>query len=122
MCDHVKVMRASRRSLVAGVGCALLLAVVLCPLMATAAATPAASSCHDRPGRDHHGDGAPAFTCCATVVAAASVKAAPEADAASTPAVQHEVYAVHHTAWHAEDPRPRSASPPLFVRHASLLI
>ena len=122
MCDHGEVMRTSRRSLVAGVGCALLAALFLCPLMATAAATPAASSCHDRPAQDHHGDGTPAFTCCATVVAVASIKAAPEADAALTPAVEHHVQSVHHTTWRADDPRPRSASPPLFVRHASLLI
>ena len=123
MCDYGKVMRTSRRSLVAGVSCALLAAVFLCPLMATAAATPAASSCHDRPAhQDHHGDGAPAFTCCATVVAVASIKAAPEADAALTPAVEREVQSVHHTTWRADDPRPRSASPPLFVRHAALLI
>lgn len=122
MCDHGKVMRTSRRPLAAGIGCALLAAVFLCPLMATAAATPAASSCHDRPAQDHHGDGTPAFTCCATVVAVASIKAAPEADAALTPAVERDVQSVHHTTWHADDPRPRAASPPLFVRHASLLI
>ena len=122
MCDHGRVMRTSRRPLVAGVGCALLAVVFLCPLMATAAATPAASSCHDRPAQNHHGDGTPAFTCCATVVAVASIKAAPEAEPASTPAVERDVLSVHHTAWHADDPRPRSASPPLFVRHASLLI
>ena len=122
MCDHGKVMRTSRRTLAAGVGCTLLAAVFLCPLMATAAATPAASSCHDRPAQDHHGDGTPAFTCCATVVAVASIKAAPQADAALTPAVEREAHAVPRSAWHADDPRPRSASPPLFVRHAALLI
>ncbi|MCY4123233.1 MAG: hypothetical protein OXG72_20185 [Acidobacteria bacterium] len=115
-------MRTSRRPLAAGVGCTLLAAVFLCPLMATAAATPAASSCHDRPAQDHHGDGTPAFTCCATVVAVASIKAEPEADAALTPAVEHHSQSVHHTTWHAENARPRSASPPLFVWHASLLI
>lgn len=114
-------MRPKRRSL-AVVGCALLAAIVLCPLMATAAVTPAASSCHDRQAPDHHGDGSPAFTCCATVVAAASVKAAPDTEAAVTPAVEREAQSAPHTAWHAEDPRPRSPSPPLFVRHASLLI
>ena len=106
----------------AGVGCALLAAILLCPLMATVAATPSAPSCHDRPAQDHHGDGSAAFTCCATVVTAGSVKTVPEADAALPPAVEREVHAVHHTARHAEDPRPRSARPPLFVRHASLLI
>ena len=108
----------------AGVGWSLLAAILLCPLMATAAATPAAPSCHDRPAHDHHGDGSPAFTCCATVVTAASVKAAPEAeaDAALPSAVERERHTMQHAGWHADHPRPRSAAPPLFLRHASLLI
>ena len=110
-------MRARRRSLVAGVASALLAAVVLCPLMATAAATPAASSCHDRPTQDHHGDTSTAFTCCATVVAKPSVPA--DADAAAPPAVEREPHPAPPV-WHADHPRPRSTSPPLFVRYASL--
>ena len=122
MCDHGDVMRSHRRSFVAGIGCALLAAIVLCPLMATAASASSASSCHDRTTRDHHGDTGAALTCCATVVAAASLKAAPEADAASTPAVEPETRFAPHPGRHVEHPPPRSASPPLFVRHASLLI
>lgn len=114
-------MRA-RRSFVAVVGSALLAAIVLCPLMATAAPEAAASSCHERPARNHHGDGSPAFTCCATVVAAAALKATPEADAALAPAVELEPQRVQHTLRHVEHAPPRSASPPLFVRHSSLLI
>jgi hypothetical protein len=114
--------RADRRAFVAGVGGVLLAAIVLCPLMATAAPASTASSCHDRPAHDHHGDGSPAFTCCATVVAAAALKAAPEADAALAPAVERETRAVPHTGWRVEHPPPRAASPPLFVRHAALLI
>ena len=115
-------MRGWRRSFVLGVGSTLLAAVVLCPLMAAAAEMPAASSCHDHPAQDHHGDTSPAFTCCAPVVAAASVKAAPEVAAALPPAVHVEPHPAPHAGWHADHPRPRSASPPLFVRHASLLI
>ncbi len=114
-------MRVRRRSLVAGVASALLAAVVLCPLLATAAATPAASSCHDRPTQDHHGDTSTAFTCCATVIAKPSVPAGADADAAAPPAVEREPHPAQHL-WHADHPRPRSTSPPLFVRHASLLL
>lgn len=115
-------MPVRRRSFVAVVGSALLAAIVLCPLMATAAPASTAAGCHDRPAQNPHGDGSPAFTCCATVVAAASVKAAPEADAALAPAVELEPYRAHHTLPHVEPAPPRSASPPLFVRHAALLI
>ncbi|MCY4636923.1 MAG: hypothetical protein OXG04_20905 [Acidobacteria bacterium] len=115
------MLRTGRRRIVGGVGCALLAAIVLCPLMATAAATPAASSCHDRP-QDHHGDTSAAFTCCATVVVKPSVPAASEADAAPVPAVEGERYAAPHIGWHADHPRPQSVSPRLFLRHASLLI
>ena len=86
-----------------------------------AAATPAASSCHDRPTQDHHGDTSTAFTCCATVIAKPSVPAGADADAAAPPAVEREPHPAQHL-WHADHPRPRSTSPPLFVRHASLLL
>ena len=105
----------------AGVGRALLASILLCPLMATVAATPAASSCHDRP-QDHHGDTSVAFTCCATVVVKPSVQADPEADSAPAPAVDGERHPAPRTEWHTGHPRPRSVSPPLFLRHASLLI
>ena len=114
-------MRGWCRSFVLGVGSSLLGAMVLCPLMAAAAAMPAATSCHDGPTEDHHGETA-AFTCCAPLVAAAKSKAAPEAVTALPTAVE----TVPHPAWRAEGradrPRPRFASPPIFVRHASLLI
>ena len=104
----------------AGVGCALLAVIVLCPLMATAAATPSVSSCHDRQAPDHHGDTSAAFTCCATVVVKPSVQAAPEADATLAPAVDAVRHPARQTGWHANHPRPGSASPPLFLRYASL--
>ena len=119
MCDDGGMLRTRRRSFP---GCALLAAILLCPLMATLAATPAAPSCHDRPAQDHHGDGSAAFTCCATVVVKPSVQAAPEADATPAFAVEGERHAAPHTGWRADHPRPRSVSPPLFLRHASLLI
>ena len=122
MCDDGGMLRTGCRQAVAGVGCSLLAAIVLCPLMATAAATPAASSCHDRP-QDHHGDTSAAFTCCATVVVKPSVQAAPEADAALSPALEGERHAAPYTAGrHAGHPRPRSVSPALFLRHAALLL
>ena len=116
------MLRTGCRRVVAGVGCAVLAAIVLCPLMATAAAVPAASSCHDRP-QDHHGDTSAAFTCCATVVVKPSVQAAHEGDAALPPALEGERHAAPYTAgWRADHPRPQTVSPPLFLRHASLLL
>ena len=113
--------RRWRRSFVLGVGSSLLGAMVLCPLMAAAAAMPAATSCHDGPAEDHHGETS-AFTCCAPLVAAAKLKAAPEAVAASPPAVETVPLPAQRADRRADDPRPRFASPPLFVQHASLLI
>ena len=102
--------------------CALLAAFVLCPLMANAAAAPAVSSCHDRPSQDHHGDTSAAFTCCATVVVTALVHTSDESDAAPPAAVERRPHRAQDAAWRADRPRPRSAPPPLFLRHASLLI
>ena len=91
------------------------------PRAPMAAAMPAATSCHDGPAEDHHGDTS-AFTCCAPLVAAAKLKAAPEAVAASLPAVETVPHPARRADRRAPDPRPRSVSPPFFVRHASLLI
>lgn len=107
--------RRWRRSFVLGVGSSLLGAMVLCPLM------PAATSCHDGPVEDHHGETS-AFTCCAPLVAASKLKATPEAVAASLPAVETVRHPARHADRRAPDPRPRSVSPPFFVQHASLLI
>ena len=122
LCDDGVMLRGWRRSFVLGVGSTLLAAVVLCPLMVAAAAMPAASSCHDQPAQDHHGDTSPAFTCCAPVVAAVAAKVAPDAVAALPPAVGIAPHASPQAEWHVDHPRPRSVSPPLFVQHASLLI
>ena len=115
-------MTRTRRSLARGVASALLAAVVACPLMVTAAATPAGSSCHDRPAEDHHGDSAAAFTCCATVVVATSVQTAQDADALVPSAAASERHPAPRTVTAGELPRPRSMSPPLFLQHAALLI
>ena len=108
------------RSLVAGVGCLVLAAVVfLCPL--TAVAAPAAGSgCHDRPAPDHHGETSAAFVCCAAVDAAPAAQVAAEAEvaAASPAAVRPAPHPVRRAGRH----RPESASPPLFVRYSSLLL
>lgn len=114
-------MRGWRRSFVLGVGSSLLGAMVLCPLMAAAAAMPAATSCHDGPAEDHHGETS-AFTCCAPLVAAVKSKAAPEAVTALPPAGQMAPRLAWRTERRADRPRPGPASPPLFVQHASLLI
>ena len=122
LCDDGSMLRGWRRSFVLGVGSTLLAAVVLCPLMTAAAAMPAASSCHDQPAQDRHGETSPAFTCCAPVVAAVAAKAAPDVVAALPPAVDVAPHASRRAERHADHPRPRSVSPPLFVQHASLLI
>ena len=102
--------------------CALLAPFVLCPLMANAAAAPAVSSCHDQPSQDHHGDTSAAFTCCATVVVTALVHTSDESEAAPPAAVERWLHEAQHAAWHTDRSRPRSAPPPLFLRHASVLI
>lgn len=114
-------MRAWRRSFVLGVGSSLLGAMVLCPLMAVAAAMPAATSCHGGPAEEHHGETS-AFTCCDPLVAVANLKGAPEAVPALPPAVEVGPHPARRTERRVGDARPRSASPPLFVQHASLLI
>ena len=114
-------MRGWRRSFVLGVGSSLLGAMVLCPLMAAAAAWPAATSCHDGPAEDHHGETS-AFTCCAPLVAVAKLKAAPEAAVALPSALEAVPHPVRRADRRGDQPRPRSVSPPLFVQHASLLI
>lgn len=104
----------------AGVGCLVLAAVVLCPLTAVVAATASGSGCHDRPSRDHPGETSAAFVCCAAVDAAPAAQAAAEAEvaAASPAAVPPAPPAVRRPG----RPRPGSESPPLFVRYSSLLI
>lgn len=121
-CETMAVMTGTPRSLARGVACALLAAVVACPLMVTVAATPAGSSCHDRPAEDHHGDSAAAFTCCATVVVAASLQTAHDADALLPAAAATERHPGQRNLPSGAVPRPRSMSPPLFLQHASLLI
>lgn len=121
-CETMTLMARTRRSLARGVASALLAAVVACPLMVTAAATPAGSGCHDRPAEDHHGDSAAAFTCCATVVVAPSVQTAHDADALLPAAAATERYPAQRALPSADVPPPQSMSPPLFLRHASLLI
>ncbi len=116
------MMLARRRSLVAAIGSTLMAALVVCPLMATAAATPAAPSCHDRPAPEQHGDTSTAVTCCAIAAAATSATHAPDVGHALPPTVDRGQHAPQHTPLHADHPRPRSAPPPLFVRHAALLI
>ena len=115
--------RTWRRSLVAGVASAVLGAMVLCTMMATLAAAPAASSCHESPAEDRHGDTSVAFTCCPSVVKTAAVQVGPECETAVLPpAVEHGGLLAPRPARYADHPPALSESPPLFLRHASLLL
>ena len=113
-----------QRWLTAGASCALLAAMLVCPVMAVVEAAPApsaASNCHDE-GRGEHGDDAAAFTCCATTMQPASVHRVHDTDAA-LPAADGSVQAPAQRAHRpAPRPLPPSAAPPLFLQHASLLI
>ncbi len=105
-----------------GAALVLLAVVFACPLMVTVAAMPAASSCHDRPGQDHHGDTSAAFTCCATVVAKASLRTAPETDAGMPSPVAYEPSPVRSIDPGTAPLRARPPTLPLFLQHASFLI
>lgn len=114
--------RPWRKSFVAAIGSALLMALVVCPVMATAAATPAAASCHDRPASEQSGDTSGAVTCCAIAATAKSAQSAAEAGHALPPAIDGWQHVAQPETQRADHPRPRFTSPPLFVRHAALLI
>ena len=62
-------MRRACRSLVATIGLVLLAATLVCPVMAAAAAAPAAG-CHERPASHDHGGALGSVTCCTGVKAA----------------------------------------------------
>ena len=61
--------RACRSSLGAAIGLALLAATLVCPVMAAAAAAPAAG-CHERPEPHDHGDELGSTACCTGVKSA----------------------------------------------------
>ena len=112
---------ASRRWFTACVGHALLAALLVCPVMAVAEAAPTASSCHDE-GHRGHGDDAAALTCCAEIIVPASIPRAHDADPAQVAPVDFQPPAPRPAERSAFRPSRPPADPPLFLRHASLLI
>ena len=116
-------MTRTRHSATAvGFGVAALLAMVVCPVMAGAAAAPISSSCHD--GRDPGDqDGAlDALTCCAAVSTAASLQPSDGAGAGATPRFAVVRPLVRPAAERVRAERPGPLDPPLFVQYSSLLI
>ncbi len=111
-----------RSATAAAVGLALLVAMVVCPVMAAAASGPVSSSCHERPDPDDPDGAIDALTCCTTVTLSASLQP-PDDTATVAPAgfttgpdrlrSAADRYRLH---------RPPTIAPPLFVQHASLLI
>ena len=119
----VNGMICVRRSTSAvGVGFALLVVTVVCPVMAAAAASPVVSSCHERPD-PHNRDGAlDALTCCAAVATAASLQPADDGDTVTPTAFAPGHSFALPAADGSRPRRPHTVAPPLFVQHASLLI
>ena len=115
-------MRAAlRRWFTACVGHAVLAALLVCPVMAVGEAAPAAASCHDE-GRGGHGHDEAALTCCATIIAPASIPRPHDAEPAAVAAVEAQPPAARPAERSAFPPSLPAADPPLFLQHAALLI
>ena len=112
---------APRRWFTACVGHALLAALLVCPVMAVAGPAPAASGCHDE-GRGEHGDHEAALTCCATIIVPASIPRANDNDAGTVVPVDLQPPAGRPAERNGLRPPRPTANPPLFLRHAALLI
>ena len=111
-----------RSATAAGFGLALLLVMVVCPVMAGAVPAPASSGCHDSrdPGDS---DGAlDALTCCAAVTVSASLQPPEGTGAAAATRFAALRALVRPAADRALAEHRAPLAPPLFVRHASLLI
>ena len=117
------MLRVCRSSLVTATGLVLLAAMLVCPVMASAAtAAPVVASCHERPESDDHGGAIGSVTCCTGVTAATPQQpahgdgAVPQFGLGSAPSV-----APFDTS-PADPLRAGGTAPPLFVQHAALRI
>ena len=116
-------MTCLRRSMAAvGVGFALLVVTIVCPVMAAAAASPVVSSCHERPGPDDRDGVFDTLTCCAAVATTASLPPADDGDAVAPTGYAPGRSFAPLTADLRSPQRSHTVAPPLFVQHASLLI
>ena len=114
-------MGRARNSATVGFGIAVLLAMVVCPVMAGAVPAQASASCHEghEPGGEQ--SALDALTCCAAVTAAASPQP-PEGTAAAAACHAADHPLARPAADQALGARPSPCAPPLFVQHASLRI
>ena len=113
-CQRTAVARISTAAVLVAVA-------VVCPLMATGA-MPAAPSCHERTDHDGHEDSPAVDVCCAVVKGVASLPWAPD-DAAEAPsAVERAPELTARGDSRHDYAQPRTTAPPLFLRHAALLI
>lgn len=112
-----------RRSLGARVGAvsALLAVALVCPLMA-AGAVPATPTCHGHSDDDTHDDKSAAIACCAVVKSAKSLPSGQQPAALAPAVVDTGPQAVPHVDHHHDRVEPGNPAPPLFLRHAALLI
>ena len=112
-------MRKRNRQPLAGALVALVLAfAVVCPVMA-APGVPESQGCH----QEHESTPdavVESATCCSSVIAPRPVETGPDAVSALLPVVATAEPA--RTASPAAAPRFRETGPPLFLRHAALLI
>lgn len=111
-----------QRSVVARFGTATILVVVavVCPLMATGAVP--APGCHERSDHGGHEESPAVDVCCAVVKGVASLPWAPD-DAAEAPsAAERAPELAAHGVSRRDCTQPRTSAPPLFLRHAALLI
>lgn len=104
-----------------GFGIAVLLAMVVCPVMAGAVPAQASASCHEghEPGGGQ--SALDALTCCAAVTAAASLQPS-EGTAAAAACHAADRPLARPAADRTLGARPWLCAPPLFVQHASLRI
>lgn len=117
------MLRVCRSSLVTATGLVLLAAMLVCPVMASAAnAAPVAASCHERPESDEHGGAIGSVTCCTGVTAATPLQPAHGDGAAPPSGLGSEPSVAPSDTSPAGPPRTGGAAPPLFVQHASLRI
>ena len=116
-------MRRMRRSATAaGFGLAVLLVMVVCPVMAGAAPAPASASCHDSRAPGDRDGALDALTCCAAVTVSALPQPPDRAGAVSADRLAAVCLVARPAAERALAEPCTPLAPPLFVRHASLLI
>lgn len=114
--------RACRSSLAATIGLVLLAATLLCPIMAVAAAAPAAAGCHERPESHDHDGALGSVICCAGVKAATPPQPTHDDGSAVPFGLGSEPDILPLVRPGCLPPRSLGVPPLLFVQHAVLRI